>query len=258
MRGARIDEGVSPDGGTMVCRVTQKLSRDSIAILAGLILVLVLVGCKRSAAPITTARMERAVSSDLSKTIGESSRLLMDFLEKPTAAYHFSYKAQENINMKYPMDKSAKPEVGPVEVQVDGSPDEINLASVRGNKKTEHKAKKGDELAWSMAQLAIVGPVGNVGIVLAFGQLAARPTGSETVGGAPADRYDFDTAGAMGANKAAFEIARSMISNLQSTKGTIWIDKASRRLTKFNIDTDLADKVGNAWKEHYEGELTLK
>ena len=238
--------------------MVSKVSRRLIALVAALILVLVLVGCKRSAAPATSANVERATSSNLSKTIGDSTKLLMDFLEKPTAPYHFSYKAQQNINSKYPMDKSAKPEMGPVEIQADGSPDEINLTSVQGGKKTEHKAKKGDELEWSMAQLGIVGPVGNLGIVLAFGQLGARPAGSEAVAGAAADKYDFDTAAVTGSNQAALEMVKSMLTSLQSTKGTIWIDKASGRLAKFNIDADMADKAGNAWKEHYEGEFTTK
>jgi len=234
------------------------LSRRSVVWVVVSALAMSLLACKAPVSPTTSAKLERAASNDLSKAIGESSRLLMDFMEKPTAPYHFTYKAQQNINPRFPSDKTAKPEVGAVEIEADGSPDEIDLKSVRGDKTAETKAKKDDQLGWSMAQLSLIGPVGNVGIVLAFGQLAARPAGSEAVGGAPADKYEFDTTLASGANKAALDIARNMITNLASTKGTIWIDKASKRLAQFNIDTEMADKAGNKWKEHYEGELTTK
>ena len=39
-------------------------------------------------------------------------------------------------------------------------------------------------------------------------------------------------------------------------QGTAWVDKASGRLAKFNIDAELKDKSGTPRKEHYEALVT--
>jgi hypothetical protein len=196
--------------------------------------------------------------SDTQTKLTNCTKLLMDSMEKPSAPFHFSYKAQENINPKYPMDKTAKPEVGPVELEADISPDEIDTTAVRGGKKTESKVKKTDAGGLALAQLELIGPTTSTGILLAFGQLAARPSGSDSVGGVAADKYDFDTSTAVGTNRAALDIAKSMLTNIQNTQGTVWLEKTSGKLVKFNINADYADKNGNSWKEHYEGEVTPK
>lgn len=182
----------------------------------------------------------------------------MESLQNPTAAYHFSYKAQENINPKFPRDKTAKPDVGPVELDGDFAPDTINMTSIRGKEKTEHKAAKTDQLAWSMSALDLSGPILSTGILLAFGQLVAQPSGSDTVGGVASDKYDFDTSTATGTTKAGLDIAKGMLTSIQSTKGTVWLEKSTGKLVKFNIDADYADKNANSWKEHYEGVVTPK
>jgi hypothetical protein len=202
-----------------------------------------------------SARADRATSNDTKRKFSDCTRLLMESLQKPTTPYRFSYKAQENINPKFPMDKTAKPEMGPVEVVADSTGDDINITTVRGQKKTAHRAAKTDELAWSMATLELIGPVAGTGILLAFGQPVAQAAGSDTVGGVAADKYDFDTSMATGSTKAGLEIAKSMLTSIQSTKGTIWLEKSTGRLVKFNIDADFADRNNTSWKEHHEGEV---
>jgi hypothetical protein len=206
-------------------------------------------------ASFASARADRATSNDTKRKFGDCTRLLLESLEKPTAPFRFSYKAQENINPKFPADKTAKPEVGPVEVVADSTADELNITIVRGNKKTEQRAAKTDQLAWSMATMELIGPVAGTGILLAFGQPVAQATGSDTVGGVAADKYDFDTSTATGTTKAGLEIAKSMLTSIQSTRGTVWLEKSTGKLVKFNIDTDFADKNKTAWKEHHEGEV---
>ncbi|MGB7758491.1 MAG: hypothetical protein WBL61_01605 [Bryobacteraceae bacterium] len=156
------------------------------------------------------------------------------------------------------MDKTAKPEVGPVEIEADISPDQIDLTSLRGKQKTQHKAARTDELGWGMADLETIGPVTSVGIMLAFGQMVAQSAGSGTAGGVDADRYDFDTSTATGTTKAGMDIARSMITSIDVCKGTVWIEKSTGKLVKFDIDASFADQRSNSWKEHYEGEVTRK
>ena len=231
---------------------------ERVAFLACLVIAVVLAGCKSRTATISAARVERSGISDTQKKLQNCTKLLMDSMQKPSAPFHFSYKAQENINPKFPMDKTAKPEVGPVELEADISPDEIDIASVRGGKKTERKVMKTDPGGLALAQLDLIGPTTSTGILLAFGQLAARPSGPDSVGGVAADKYDFDTSAATGTNRAALDIAKSMLTNIQNTQGTVWLEKASGRLVKFNINADYADKNGNSWKEHYEGEVTPK
>jgi hypothetical protein len=211
----------------------------------------------RSSTPVSSgsARADRAASNDTRRRFSDCTRLLMESLTAPAAPYRFAYKAQENINPKFPSDKTAKPEVGPVEVVADSTGDEISITTVRGKKKTEHKAAKTDQLAWSMATLELIGPVVGTGVLLAFGQPVAQMAGSDTVGGVAVDKYDFDTSTATGSTKAGLEIAKSMLTSLQSTKGTIWLEKSTGKLVKFNIDADFADRNTTSWKEHHEGEV---
>jgi len=49
-----------------------------------------------------------------------------------------------------------------------------------------------------------------------------------------------------------------MITNLQSTKGTVWLEKSTGKLVKFDIAASFADQHSNSWQEHYEGEVTPK
>ena len=248
----------------------EKLSVKAFSALACCATIVLLAGCKSagtgsegkggtpSPASSASAGVGRAAPSDTKQKLQGCTKLLLDSLEKPTAPYHLSYKAQENINLKYPRDAAAKPEVGPVELEADISPDQINLTSVRGKQKTEHKAAKTDQLAWSMANLELIGPVTSTALMLAFGQMVAQPAGSGTAGGVSADKYEFDTATATGSTKAGLDIARGMITNLQSTKGTVWLEKSTGKLVKFDIDASFADQHSNSWQEHYEGEVTPK
>ncbi len=233
-------------------------------------MILLLADCKNAgtgadgkggtASPASSASVgvARPASGDIKQRLQHCTTLLMESLQKPTASYHFSYKAQENINPKFPMDKTAKPEVGPVEVEADVSPDQVSLTSLRGTQKTEQQATKADQLAWSMTNLELIGPVTSTAIMLAFGQMVAEPAGSGTAGGVDADKFEFDTSTATGTTKTGMDIARSMITNLQSTKGAVWLEKSTGKLVKFDIDASFANQQANSWKEHYEGEVTLK
>jgi hypothetical protein len=95
-------------------------------------------------------------------------------------------------------------------------------------------------------------------MMLAFGQMVAQPAGSGTAGGVDADKFEFDTSTATGTTKTGMDIARAMITNLESTKGTVWLEKSTGKLVKFDIDASFANQQSNSWKEHYEGEVTLK
>ncbi len=228
------------------------------ALVLGLAALTLLANCSKRSATTGSLPTERSGANDASQKLQNCTKLLIDSIEKPTRSFHFTYKGQENINPRYPMDKTAKPEVGPVEVQADVSPEEIDVTSTRGKQRSTHKAKKGDEGAWAFAQLDLLGPMTGTGILLAFGQAVARPAGSETAGGVPADKYEFDTSTATGPTKVGLDMAKGMITNVDNTKGTVWLEKGTGRLAKFNMDADFKDKTGNSWKEHYEGEVTPK
>ena len=242
--------------------MTKKLSpgriTSTLAFAFGLAALALLANCSNRGSTASSVRMERSTANEASQKLQNCTKLLMDSMEKPTTPFHFSYKAQENINTKYPMDKAAKPELGPVAVEADVSPDEIDVTSTRGKQTSSHKAKKGDEGAWAFAQMDLLGPMTGTGILLAFGQAVARPAGSDTVGGVATDKYDFDTSTATGSTKAGLDMAKAMITNIDNTKGTVWVDKATGRLTKFNMEAEFKDKAGNTWNEHYEGEVTPK
>jgi hypothetical protein len=253
-------------------RRRRRFATKSLALLICGTMAAALVSCKGSeqaaasaprssstrASPAASGRADRAASNDIKQKLSRSTSLLMDSLQKPTTSYHFAFKAQENINSKFPADKTAKPEVGPYELEGDFTPDETNFTSVRGTQKAVHKAGKDDELARGMANLELIGPVTSTGLIMAFAQLVAQPSGSEALGGVEADKYQFDTTTAVGSTKAGLDIAKGLLTNIQSTRGTVWLEKSSGKLVKFNIDADFADNNNHAWKEHYDGELTRK
>ena len=81
------------------------------------------------------------------------------------------------------------------------------------------------------------------------------------VGSVSTDKYEFDTANASAAERAGIDAAMGMLGGRQkltAVKGTAWIDKATGRVVKFDVATDLSDKAGNSWKETCEATYTAK
>ena len=108
------------------------------------------------------------------------------------------------------------------------------------------------------ANRELLGPVPGSWRLLAFGLAVAEPGKPDSVGAVAADKYQFDTTTATGSTKMGIDIARGLITNIASTRGTVWLEKSTGKLVKFNVDANFADKNNNAWKEHYEGEVTPK
>jgi hypothetical protein len=179
-------------------------------------------------------------------------------MSKPTKSFHFSCKGQENISEKYMRDKTQAPEVGPVALEADISPDEVDVTQTRSQTTKVSKAKKGDEMNWAMNSLVLIGAITSPNFSIAIGSSVASSPSPDMVGTTPADKYTFDTSTATGPQKIGLDAVRSMLTNIKETKGTAWIAKDSGVMVKFNIDTDYLDKNGHAWQEHYEGEVTPK
>ncbi len=222
-----------------------------------------LAGCSKtpSSSPAAPPRTTTADSRELSQHMTEGMKLLMDSVSKPTAAFHLSYRSQENLNPKFPMDASAKPDVGPVDVEADVSPDSLNVQTTRGKKTSAAKATRADQLAWPMAQLEVSGTLLGPSIAMAFGGVTARDSGADMVAGVAADKIDFDTTTATASQLAGLKMAQSMLGGrikFESVKGTAWLEKSSGKLVKLNVETDLADQAGNSWKESYAVEVTAK
>jgi hypothetical protein len=238
-----------------------KLKR--VVLAAGCVLAVTLAGCKSNPAPGTgsaSAPATRAAGRNTSdaRRLSAGANKLVDAMSKPTKSFHFSYKGQENISDKYIRDRTQAPEVGPVELQADISPDEVDVTQTRGQTTKATKAKKGDEMNWAMTSLTLIGVITSPNFSLAIGSSVASSPSTDMVGTTPADKYTFDTTTATGPQKMGLDVARSMLTNIKETKGTVWIAKDSAEMVKFNIDTDYQDKNGHAWQEHYEGEVTPK
>lgn len=235
--------------------------REMFAWLAGLMLVAALLACNNSSTPVV--RSVSAPSASMpdmtdSQRLSDGASKLTDAMKKPTGSFHFSYKGQENINNKYPQDKTELPQVGPVALQADVSPEEISLTETRGSTIRTSKAKKGDELNWGMANLTTFGVMTSLTLVIAVGSSVTPPPTTDLVGATPADKFTFDTTAATPSQKIGLERARMVVTTIKDCKGTAWIAKDSGLLIKFNIDADYLDKNNHAWKEHYEGEVTPK
>lgn len=240
---------------------SQRLGPWQIALAFGLAASLIPGACRSKSSPKSSSTRERTLGGgNAQRRLGDGMKGLMDSIDNPGAGFHISYKAQENINSKYAQDANAKPEVGPVEIEADLTSDEVNVTETRGTKKTETKANKTDEIGWPMAKLAVMGALLDPNFALAFGGMAARPASSETVGGTATDKVEFDTS-KIATAKAGLEIAGGLLggkAKFSSVKGTAWLDQATGRLVKFNIETELTDKAGNSWKEHHEAVVTPK
>ena len=230
---------------------------------SALIVALSLTACKSkpaasegSASAPATRTSTQSVSNG--KQLSTGAHKLMEAVNNPTKSFHFSFSGQENISEKYLRDKTQAPEVGPVGLEADISPDEMNLTETRGQTKKTTDAKKSDQMSWAMAHLTVLGPMTSANFSIALGSSVASSPSSDMVGTSAADKYTFDTATATGPQKMGLDAVRSMLTNVKDTKGTAWIAKDSGELIKFNIDTDYQDKNGHSWKEHYEGEVTPK
>lgn len=113
-----------------------------------LMATLLLAGCGQKPASTTSVTTERAIGGrDASQKMSDGMKVLMDSIQNPPGAFHFSYKAQKNLNPKFPKDENAKPEVGPIEIEADVTPEDVNISQIRGAKKTETKAKNSIRLA---------------------------------------------------------------------------------------------------------------
>jgi hypothetical protein len=212
-------------------------------------------GCGRKAGlPAGLPSVAPATAPD--RAFGSATTILLQALTEPKASLHFSYKAMSQINPKFPREAGSKPEVAPVTLEADVSPAEITLDAVRGGKKTSTKAKKDNELDWAMAKLGLLGPMGDLAINLAFASPVAHVTGGETLGGAPANVYSFDTRSAGLTEKAGIQAAQAMLGGVlkqDAIYGTATVDKASGRMVKFSYDVEYSEKSGQTWKEHHEG-----
>lgn len=235
----------------------------SIAPFAVLILAGVLPGCASKPAPMesfSNAPKPRASRPNMTEArrLSAGANKLVDALTKPTETFHFSFKGEQNLNDKYPEDKTQSPKVGPVTLEMDVSPEVRNIVETRGETRTTTRVAKTDEVNNAMANLALLGVMSEVNFSIALGSAVASSPSSDAVGTVPADKFTFDTSQANPTQKTALDIARAMLTTIQNTKGSAWIARDSGRMIKFNIDTDYEGKDGHAWKEHYEGDVTPK
>lgn len=223
--------------------------------LTVLMLVAALLACNSNSTPVrhfVAAPRGSTPNMTDARRLSDGAGKLMDAMSKPTGSFHFSFKGQENIRK----DKTQPPQVGPVALQADVSPAEINFTETRGSTTRASKAKKSEELNWDIANLATAVVMTSPNLVIALGSIVTSPPSTDLVGTAPADRFSFDTTTATPSQRAGLEAARVVLTTIKDCKGTAWIAKDSGLLIKFNIDADYVDKNNYAWKEHYEGEVT--
>ena len=241
----------------------KRLNRDVkvFAMLAGLILVAALLACSNNSTPeVHSVAAPRASKPNMTdaRRLSDGANKLMDAMNKPKTSFHFSFKGQENINDKFIRDQTQQPQVGPVALQADISPEEISLTETRGSTTKTSKAKKGDDMNWAMANLTTLGTMTSPNFAIAVASAVAAPPSTDLVGATPADKFTFDTTAATPSQKVGLDAARMVLTTIKDCKGTAWIAKESGLLIKFNVDADYLDKYNRAWKEHYEGEVTPK
>lgn len=238
------------------------LERGWITGMACLAVAGLLAGCKSNAPPtvttqaVTTQGASRPTANTASARLRKSTKILSAAMEHPQAPFHYSYKGQQNVNDRYAFDKTLKPQVAAVTMEADLSPDEVSITSMRGGKKEDRNAKKSDQGGWMGAQLSLTASVtGPLMVVDLFAGLATE-AGSDTVGGVAADKFTFDSSNVPATQKFEYDAIKPP--QIKAIKVAAWLAKNSGELVKFNIDESNLDERGNAWDEHYEGEVTPK
>lgn len=234
--------------------------RTWMAPISFVVIALALAGCGNKSSGSSPAPFTRPAAATDTKKVGDGLTLLSKSIDKPQAAFHFSYQSRENLNPRFPSQAGSKLEMGTVEVEADITPDDVAVSETRGGKKTETKANKSDPM-FGLAKLPVLGSLLGATFPLAFASPTARFAGSDTVGGAAADKYDMDTSTADAATQTGIAMAGAMLGgkvSIKSVKGSAWLEKSSGRLVKFNVDTDLSTQDGQSWQEHYEAVVTPK
>jgi hypothetical protein len=226
------------------------------ALFVGLVLLAVLMGCNNNPAPVvSTERIPPVPEVNLTdaQRLSDGASKLIAAMKKPTASFHFSYQGQENLVD----DKTQPPMVGPITLQADYTPAVINLLERRGSTTKTVKALYGEEVNWSMANLATLRAMTRPMLVIAVGASVTSPPSTDLVGSVAADKFTFDTASASTPPQiTGLERARMVLTTIRGCTGTAWIAEDSGQLIKFNIDANYLDKNARAWKEHYEGIVT--
>jgi len=123
------------------------------------------------------------------KRLSNGANKLVDAMNKPVRSFHFSFQGQENLSA----DKTKPPQVGPVTLQADISPEEIKLTETRGATTKTSKARKGEEMNWAMANLTTLGVITGPDFVIALGSSVSSPPSTDLVGSTLADMFSFDT-----------------------------------------------------------------
>jgi hypothetical protein len=237
-------------------KVAQRFARIS-ALTTLLILLVALSACNNPPADtVSSAPEQKAEPADMTdaKRLSDGASKLMQAMSKPTEAFHFSFRGQVNLAE----DKTQPPQVGPVALQAEVSPEQINLTETRGAVTKTARAKKGEETNWSVANVTTLRTMTNPNFVIALGATVSPPPTTDRVGNAFADKYTFDTSAPDPRQKLGLEAARAVLPAIKDCKGTAWIAEQSGLLIKFNIDADYLDRYNHAWKEHYEGDVTPK
>ncbi len=231
------------------------------ALICGFVLTMTILACSDHSPNVTSSIPDepdtpKALMPDLTdaKRLSDGASKLMEAMEKPTTSFHFSYKGEVNLNQ----DKTQSPQVGPVALQAEVSPDEINLIETLGSTRKTAKAKRHDDTNWAIANVSTLGLMTSPNFVIALGSTVTSPPNTDVVGATFADKFTFDTAVVMPSQKLGLAAARAVLPNIKECRGTAWIAEDSGLLIKFNIDADYLDQYNHAWKEHYEGSVTPK
>lgn len=237
--------------------------QSAVALLAAASVVIGAAGCQSKPSGASGASAPLAGRSGVeqdSKKVSNGIKLLMDSIDKPAAPLHFSYRANENVNPKFPMQAGELPKIGLVTVEADVSSDEVAVSESRNGKHTESKASKSDA-GYGLAKLGVMGCMLDVTFPFAYAGTTAAPAGSDMVGGVPAEKYNMDTSTANASTQAGLAMLGGMLGGkvkIQSVKGSAWLEKSTGRLIKFNLDADLSTQDGHSYQEHYEAAVTPK
>ena len=165
---------------------------------------------------------------------------VMDHIQKPPEAFHYSYNKESS---------------NPVHEEADITPQTIDGSFKNNSASSSFHGVRSDANSWQGAWSSLMGISGmSSAIALVRNSSATVREGPEKMNGYDAIKYSIDTARGTDAEKSLYQ---SVLGTGGFQKGTAWVT-AQGCPTKLVMDSELHGKDGSVEKIHYEVAMVRK
>ena len=171
---------------------------------------------------------------------GINLNCVMDHIQNPTEAFHYSYHKQSS---------------NPVEEDADITPQTIDGSFKNSSASHSFHGNRSDADGWHQAWSGLMGISGmSSAIALVRGGDAMVLEGTEKMNGYDTTRYSIDTGRATGAEQGLFRVT---LGSGGFEKGMAWVTSEGCPV-RMSIDSELHGNDGSVEKIHYEEAMVRK